>query len=320
MPFWFWNDDLSDKEILRQIADFDAHGVYGFVIHPRVGLPRSIEFMSDAMLRFMDVAIREAVKRDMKVILYDEGMYPSGSASGQVVATNPQLACRCLAMKELTAAGEPELPAGQNLVATLTTAAGKRIAVIDRKVDSTIRGLHYIGEGPKEDVPPAGDILNPETAKTILHLVHEKYHAAFKEHFGKTIIAVFTDAPNPLGRVREKNVKPGTITSIAFSVMTSSRIWRRCGSMMSRPHSATAAITIGRSTDGLRNRGISRCRSGAAIMAYCCAAIPIAGMRSACRSISSAPGRTSSGDSSSRISPRRLKGPSRPPANALLPR
>jgi hypothetical protein len=41
MPFWFWNDDLTEAEILRQIADFEAHGVYGFVIHPRVGLPRS---------------------------------------------------------------------------------------------------------------------------------------------------------------------------------------------------------------------------------------------------------------------------------------
>jgi hypothetical protein len=60
LPFWFWNDDLGDAELLGQIADFDAHGVYGFVIHPRVGLPRSIGWMSDAMLEFMAVAIAEA--------------------------------------------------------------------------------------------------------------------------------------------------------------------------------------------------------------------------------------------------------------------
>src|SRR4051794_10997451 len=102
MPFWFWNDDLSEREILRQIADFDSHGVYGFVIHPRVGLPRTIGWMSEAMLRFTAVAVREARRRDMRVILYDEGMYPSGSSSGQVVATDPSLACRCLAMRELS--------------------------------------------------------------------------------------------------------------------------------------------------------------------------------------------------------------------------
>jgi len=26
MPFWFWNDDLKDDELVRQIADFQAHG------------------------------------------------------------------------------------------------------------------------------------------------------------------------------------------------------------------------------------------------------------------------------------------------------
>jgi len=34
-PFWFWNDALSEEEIVRQLEDFRAHGVYGFVIHPR---------------------------------------------------------------------------------------------------------------------------------------------------------------------------------------------------------------------------------------------------------------------------------------------
>ena len=39
-PFWFWNDNLSEKEIDRQLADFQDHEVHAFVIHPRAGLPR----------------------------------------------------------------------------------------------------------------------------------------------------------------------------------------------------------------------------------------------------------------------------------------
>ena len=31
----------DDDEIARQMAEFQAHGVDAFVIHPRVGLPRS---------------------------------------------------------------------------------------------------------------------------------------------------------------------------------------------------------------------------------------------------------------------------------------
>ena len=70
-----------------QIGDFEAHGVYGFVIHPRIGLPRDIGWMSPKMLRLMKLAVEEARRRKMYVILYDEGMYPSGSASGQVWRT-----------------------------------------------------------------------------------------------------------------------------------------------------------------------------------------------------------------------------------------
>ena len=57
LPFWFWNDELTEAELLRQIADFEAHGVYGFVIHPRVGLPRDTGWMSDRLLHFVRLAV-----------------------------------------------------------------------------------------------------------------------------------------------------------------------------------------------------------------------------------------------------------------------
>ncbi|MYC21874.1 MAG: hypothetical protein F4X62_10405 [Caldilineaceae bacterium SB0662_bin_25] len=37
LPSWFWNDKLDAEEIRRQIGDFGARGVHGFVIHPCVG-------------------------------------------------------------------------------------------------------------------------------------------------------------------------------------------------------------------------------------------------------------------------------------------
>ena len=51
--------------MVRQIADFEAHGVYGFVIHPRVGLPRDIGWMSERMLHFVRFAVEEAERRGM---------------------------------------------------------------------------------------------------------------------------------------------------------------------------------------------------------------------------------------------------------------
>lgn len=210
MPFWFWNDDLDEHELVRQIDDFCDHGVYGFIIHPRVGLPRSIGWMSDRMLHFVRFAVEQAKARDMHVLLYDEGMYPSGSSCGQVVAKNPDHHCRCFSRVELDADTSPVLESGQNVVAIVPRHNGQRIAVIDRQVDAYIRGLHYIGDGPAEDEPPAGDILNPEAVASFVHLVYDRYADAVGDYFGETVLGIFTDEPGPLGRCRERNVVPGT--------------------------------------------------------------------------------------------------------------
>jgi len=236
-PFWFWNDELSEREIARQIEDFRAHGVYGFVIHPRAGLPKSIGWMSKNMIEFMRFAIEQAAKHGMWVVLYDEGMYPSGSSSGQVVEENAAFRTRGLFAIDLDetetnmerhnihigANGEPELTQGQNLVAIIKRRQnGHRIAVIDRAIRpgySVIRGLHFLEDNPPrranhrevpENAPPAADILNPQAVACFIRLVYQRYYDEFKEHFGKTIHAIFTDEPSFLAKRSERGAIPGT--------------------------------------------------------------------------------------------------------------
>jgi len=218
MPFWFWNDTLKDTEIIRQIADFEAHGVYGFVIHPRIGLPENVKWLSPEMIHSMNVAISEAAKRKMYVVLYDEGMYPSGSSSGQVVARNPAHAARGLAKIDLKPGEDLKLPAGKNLITTVTRTDGNRVAIIDQPSGGVIRGLHYIGEGGtarlREESPPAGDILNPDAVTSFMELVYDKYATEFGKYFGTTILGIFTDEPSPLGRSGERGVQPGNANLI----------------------------------------------------------------------------------------------------------
>lgn len=235
VPFWFWNDRLEEREVLRQIADFDAHGVHGFVLHPRVGLPRDTGWMSEKLLGFMRTAIEEAARRRMTVFLYDEGMYPSGSSSGQVVAEDPRFRCRGIDHRVLDADASPALGADERLVAVVPRRDGRRIAVFDRPVDAVIRGLHYVQDDPPrapgpddpsrpgsprpdppEDTPPAADILNPEAVACFIRLVYDRYHAALGDHFGRTVQAIFTDEPGLLGRLREKAaLAPGTTGILA---------------------------------------------------------------------------------------------------------
>jgi hypothetical protein len=212
MPFWFWNDTLKDEEIVRQISDFEAHGVYGFVIHPRIGLPEDTGWLSPKMIHAMHVAIGEAARRKMYVILYDEGMYPSGSSSGQVVARNPAHAARGLAKIDLKP-GESFRPVeNMKLVTINERPGGDRVAIVDLPSGGVIRGLRYIGEGTKqirEELPPAGDILNPEAVASFMELVYERFNKEFGSYFGNTILGIFTDEPNPLGRGSGKGILPG---------------------------------------------------------------------------------------------------------------
>jgi hypothetical protein len=213
MPFWFWNDDLKDDEIIRQISDFEAHGVYGFVIHPRIGLPENITWLSSRMIDAMRIAIEEASKRNMYVILYDEGMYPSGSSSGQVVARNPNHAAHGLVKMDFKKGEEIKIPEGSKLITVIERPDGSRAAIIERPSGGNIRGLHYIGEGTtdrlREESPPAGDILNPDAVTSFIELVYDRYATEFKSYFGKTILGIFTDEPSPLGRGGMRGMQPG---------------------------------------------------------------------------------------------------------------
>ena len=210
MPFWFINDNLDESKLRQQIADFEEHGVYGFVIHPRIGLPLELGWMSPELLRYYRIILEEAAKRQMKVMLYDEGMYPSGSSCGQVVANNPEHQCRCIAKIELKPDEKTELKPGENLIAVINTDNHGRLAFVDRKVDSVIRGLHYIGEGPEETCPPAADLLNTDAVDSFINLVYERFYQEFKAYFGETIFGIFTDEPDLLGRCRESGIMPGT--------------------------------------------------------------------------------------------------------------
>jgi len=230
-PFWFWNDQLSEAEIVRQLDDFQAHGIHAFVIHPRAGLPRRLGWMSAELLGYMRFAIEEAARRTMWVILYDEAMYPSGSSAGQVVAENPSYACRGLVQVDLTTAtsGEQfhgvavvdsgvELTDQQTLVAEVTRQHDQhRIAIVDQPIYSTIRGVHFVEDNPRrrddhkevgENRPLAGDLLNAQAMQCFIRLVYQRYADEFGCHFGKTIRAIFTDEPGLLGRGCPAGINP----------------------------------------------------------------------------------------------------------------
>ncbi len=242
MPFWFWNDALTDDEIRRQMADFREHGVYGFVIHARIGLPKDIAYMGDRWMGHVQTAVEEAARTGMRVCLYDEGMYPSGSAHGAVVRSNPDFAAQGLLMTAIDARGGadvaiPAVNEGEPVAAvaarrtdakngldaeslrvadpsehTIPLPDGDwRVMVFTRvPTQGRIRGVHEGEDDRQPDAPPAADLLNPEAMQAFLRFAYEPYARALRPHFGKTVIATFTDEPSLQGRAPRRGLKPWT--------------------------------------------------------------------------------------------------------------
>lgn len=194
IPFWFWNDTLTEEELSRQIHAFKEKGVDGFVIHPRLGLDPEIEYMGEKWLYFVRFAVELASSLNMKVILYDEAMYPSGACGGQVVAENPDYVAKGLKMCD-----SPDLAEGERLIAQAEH-DGKTRYFILAPTYGVIRGVYYGQDDCDPDAPRAADLLNPDAVDTFIRLTHQKYYDALSEHFGNTVIAVFTDEPSLHGR------------------------------------------------------------------------------------------------------------------------
>jgi hypothetical protein len=250
MPFWFWNDDLDEAELLRQIRAFHAKGFGGFIPHARIGLSRRVGYLTAEFFRLVRIAVAEAARLGMKVVLYDEGSYPSGSAQGQVVAENPAYAARCLIALQHAIKGpahgywhpNPGRGLSDELVCVVLGRESapnvldpaslacldiqapelvrydvpegdwRLIALWNVFSGGTIRGVFAEEEDQHASAPPAGDLLNPEAVACFLRHTHDQYYAHLQAHFGQTVVAMFTDEPMVLGRGPKRGPDPWPFT------------------------------------------------------------------------------------------------------------
>jgi len=244
VPFWFWNDRLTKDEIVRQIRDFRDKGVMGFVIHPRIGIPKDIAYLSDEYMDLVETAVSEAERLGMAVFLYDEAMYPSGSAKGLVVKENREFASRALRMTEHPCSGSTvvkvRLDEGDRFVSAmavnkisereidprrtvLLAVEGEQVRFdppgdgewsillfVETYSKGTIRGIHFGEDDGEPEAPASADLLNPDAVRAFIRITHERYYERLGRYFGGTILAFFTDEPNILGRGKMRGLKPWT--------------------------------------------------------------------------------------------------------------
>ncbi len=197
IPFWFFNDAFDEERVRNQLTDYVEKGVNGLVLHPRIGVPKEMPYLSEEYFRAVRFIVKTAAELKMKVVLYDEGMYPSGSAHGMVVQANPEYASKGIILLEADKARE-KLASEKNAQLIAELPDGRMI--VYGFAGGTIRGIHFGEDDGQPGAPKAADILNPDAVDEFIRLTHDRYYEELKEYFGTTVIAFFTDEPSALGR------------------------------------------------------------------------------------------------------------------------
>ena len=238
IPLWFWNDDLQDEVLLDQLHAFYEAGFGGVAPHPRLGLSRRVGYLTDEYFRLLRLVVAEAARLGMKIILYDEGSYPSGAANGAVVAENPEYASQAISLWEREIEGpfcgywrpntgralldrhvctvlgrvrdDGSIDADSVCVpdtlphdiVRIEVPAGRwqAMSVWQTHSGGIIRGVLAEEESGHATAPAAADILNPAAVARFLALTHDQYYEHLREFFGATIVALFTDEPSILGK------------------------------------------------------------------------------------------------------------------------
>jgi hypothetical protein len=200
VPFWSWNDDLQDAELVRQIAEMEAAGWGGFFMHARVGLVTP--YLSEAWMERVKTCVAEAKRRGMYAWLYDEDKWPSGYAGGWATAPRPEHRARALICQVDT---KPIL-IGERVGAFVARREGSRL-VNFRPYTPTERadwGREVMVQFYPLTLNLAGawfngyaylDTLNPEAVRSFIALTYDAYAREVGSEFGSIVPGIFTDEP-----------------------------------------------------------------------------------------------------------------------------
>ena len=156
IPFLAITGRPTDADISRKVAALKADGFDQFLIYARSGL--QYKYMGEEWLHTVETLCREADERGMKVWLYDEYNWPSGTCKGRVPAADERYR-----YSEWAVYPKKE--------------GGFRWEVVKA---------------------PAGwvNVCEPEAVRLFIKMTHEVYEKRLAKFFAsKTVAGIFTDEP-----------------------------------------------------------------------------------------------------------------------------
>lgn len=202
-PLWFWNDLPTEEGIMEVMENcVKKDGYAGFGILPYNAC--KLKYMSEEYLELYGIVLREAKRLNIKICLYDEWWFPSGSAGGILKSKYPEACAKRLDMEEYTGDGKAfhiTLPQDGKIMAVVAMRGQVRIDLEIYVTDGILKWT-----APEEDfsvlcfiLRDSGfgrvDYLDPEAVKKFIACTHEVYYERFAEYFGDVIDGAFYDEP-----------------------------------------------------------------------------------------------------------------------------
>lgn len=230
MPFWAWNCELEEDELLWQIEQLKKMGFGGFHMHTRSGMATT--YLGDEFIELVKKCTEKAKKEGMLAWLYDEDRFPSGAAGGYVTKNKKF----CQRQVRFTTKKNESIDEKK---AAVKNGGTYLLGIYDIELNSNGELMQYRTVKSECDakgivwyayvegcIPnPKGwyngetyvDTLNKEAIDEFIRITHEKYKEAVGKEFGKTVPAIFTDEPQfskkgtlPFAQSREDVTLPWT--------------------------------------------------------------------------------------------------------------
>jgi hypothetical protein len=178
--FWFWNAEMKPKTMEDIVAEMAKNKIREFLIHPIHGL--EIEYLSTEYFDRYRLALDLAQKYQLKVWVYDEFSWPSGTAGGLLLREHPEYRGWYLDFSR--------------------DSEGKIIA----KPEQSNRVLDNVTGSPwTQNEPGYLDTLSTRAVRGFIEMTHERYYKECGKYFGKVICGFFTDEPAAMMNRIENN-------------------------------------------------------------------------------------------------------------------
>ncbi|MBM4017055.1 MAG: hypothetical protein FJ288_01800 [Planctomycetes bacterium] len=195
--FWSWNDRLDPEDVRRQVREMARGGLGGAFLHARRGLATA--YLGPQWMEAVRAAIDEGAHTGVRMWLYDEDCWPSGTCSGRVYTGRDAFRQKYLIFEEVNPAKwEP----GESTVAMFVAEKDSRGRYVSfrrlpepraiyrrplRKHEAAVHFACRMGENV--------DVFCRDATEEFLRQTHEVYRDAFGGEFGRAIPGIFTDEP-----------------------------------------------------------------------------------------------------------------------------